>query len=122
MHLDDAVDLVVLHVRHGDIVAEQKGKPLVVILEIKALAHSGRQLVDEAEHTFITAGAVFTHQSILEFNSKFIVVLFIDFQKPFFPGRLADQDFDIFIFHQITFIFNSTSPGSISSSSAIEPG
>ncbi len=39
-----------------------------------------------------------------QFNSKFIVVLFIDFQKPFFPGRLADQDFDIFIFHQITII------------------
>ena len=37
VHLDDAVDLVILHIGHGDVVAEQKAQPLVIILEIQAL-------------------------------------------------------------------------------------
>ena len=70
VHLDDAVDLVVLHVRHGDIVAEQKGEPLVVVLEVKALPHSGRQLVDEAEHTVVGAGVLLVAQIGLEIAAK----------------------------------------------------
>ena len=70
MHLDDAVDLVVLHVRHGDIVAEQKGKPLVIVLEVKALAHTGGQLVDEAEHAVVGAGVLLIAQIGLEIAAK----------------------------------------------------
>ena len=66
MHLDDAVDLVVLHVRHGDIVAEQEGETLVVVLEVKTLAHTGRQLVNEAEHAVVGAGVLLVAQIGLE--------------------------------------------------------
>ena len=62
MHLDDAVDLVVLHVGHGDIVAEQKGQALVVVLEVEALTHSRGQLVDEAEHAVVGAGVLLVAQ------------------------------------------------------------
>ena len=66
--------------------------------------HARRHLIDETEHAFITAGTVFAHQSVLEFYPKLVVVVFIDLQKPFYPGRLADQYFDVFIFHQITVV------------------
>ena len=62
VHLDDAVDLVVLHVGHGDIVAEQKGQALVVVLEVEALTHPRGQLVDEAEHTVVGAGVLLVAQ------------------------------------------------------------
>ncbi len=60
VHLDDALNLVVLHVGHGDVVAIQKGKPLIIILKIKALAHTRGQLVDEAEHAVVGAGLCFS--------------------------------------------------------------
>ena len=62
VHLDDAVDLVVLHIGHGDIVAEQEGQPLVVVLEVEALPHPRRELVDEAEHTVVGAGVLLVAQ------------------------------------------------------------
>ena len=62
VHLDDAVDLVVLHVGHGDIVAKQKGQALVVVLEVKALTHSRGQLVDEAEHAVVGTGVLLVAQ------------------------------------------------------------
>ena len=62
VHLDDAVDLVVLHIGHGDIVAEQKGQALVVVLEVEALTHSRGQLVDETEHTVVGAGVLLVAQ------------------------------------------------------------
>ncbi len=59
VHLDDAVDLVVLHVRHGDIVAEQKkGQTLVVVLEIQRLSQAAGDLVHKAEHAFVAAGVL----------------------------------------------------------------
>ena len=57
---------MVLHVRHGDIVAEQKGQALVVVLEVKALTHSRGQLVDEAKHAVIGAGVLLVAQIGLE--------------------------------------------------------
>ncbi len=62
MHLDDALDLVILHIGHGDIVAEQKGQPLVIIFKVQALPHTGRELIDEAEHAVIGAGVLLIAQ------------------------------------------------------------
>ena len=56
VHLDDAVDLVVLHVRHGDVVAEQEAQTLIIIFKVQALSHSRRELVDKAEHAVVGAG------------------------------------------------------------------
>ena len=70
VHLDDAVDLVILHIGHGDVVAEQKAQPLVIILEIQTLAHTGGQLVDEAEHTVVGAGMLCIAQIGLEPAAK----------------------------------------------------
>ena len=44
------------------IIAEQKGEPLVVILEIQAFAHTRGQLVDEAENAAVGAGVLFVPQ------------------------------------------------------------
>ena len=70
VHLDDAVDLVILHIGHSDVVTEQKAQPLVIILEIQALAHTRGQLVDEAEHTVVGAGMLCIAQIGLEPAAK----------------------------------------------------
>ena len=70
MHALDALDLVRVQVRQGDIVAEQKGKALVVVLEIERLAQALRQLVDEAEHAFVPAGALPVHKVALKFQAQ----------------------------------------------------
>ena len=62
VHLDDAVDLMVLHVGHGDVVAKQERKALIIILKIKALPHPRRELVDEAEHAVVGAGMLLVAQ------------------------------------------------------------
>ena len=82
VHLDDAVDLMVLHVRHGDIVAEQKGQALVVILEVKALAHTGGHLVDEAEHAVVGAGVLLVAEVGVEIAAKGAALLPADIPFP----------------------------------------
>lgn len=62
MHLDDTVNFVVGQVCQRDIVAEQEGELLVVILKIEWLPHTGRQLVNKAEHAVIGAAVLFVAQ------------------------------------------------------------
>ena len=47
-------------------VAEQEREPLVVILKVERLPHTGRQLVNKAEHTVIGAAVLFVAQIGLE--------------------------------------------------------
>ena len=61
---------MVLHVRHGDVVAEQEGQPLIVILEIQALPHTGGQLVDEAKHAVVRAGVLLVAQIGVEIAAE----------------------------------------------------
>src|SRR6266508_2451535 len=52
----DSVELRLVQIRQRDVVAVQAGEPEVVVLDIQALAHPSRQLVDEAEHALVGAG------------------------------------------------------------------
>ena len=73
MHRDDALDIPFVQVRQGDIIAEQKGQPAVVILEIQTFPHAGRQLVDKTENTFIAAGTLLVHQVGIELQPDVIL-------------------------------------------------
>ena len=74
MHLDDTVNFVVGQVCQRDIVAEQEGEPLVVILKIERLPHTGRQLVNKAEHTVIGAAVLFIAQIGLEVAAQRLIL------------------------------------------------
>ena len=53
VHFYNSVDLVISDIGKRDVVAEQKGKPAVVILKIEALSHALRHLIDKTEYAFI---------------------------------------------------------------------
>ena len=69
-HLQNAVDLPVVDIGEGDVVAEQEGEPVVVVLEIEGLPHAFGQLVDKAEHTLVPAGALPVHEVGLKFQAQ----------------------------------------------------
>ena len=54
--LDDPLEVRVVEVGQRDVVAVQEREPVVVVLDVEALAHPPRQLVDEAEHALVGAG------------------------------------------------------------------
>ena len=52
----DAGELRLREVGQRDVVPVQERQPEVVVLDVEALAHPARQLVDEAEHALVGAG------------------------------------------------------------------
>src|SRR5439155_23113897 len=52
----DARELGLLQIRERDVVAVQEREAEVVVLDIEALAHAARELMDEAEHALVGAG------------------------------------------------------------------
>ena len=52
----DARELRFLEIGEGDVVAVQEREPEVVVLDVQALAHALRELVDEAEDALVGAG------------------------------------------------------------------
>jgi len=68
-HFYYALNFPFAYVGEGDIIAEKEGQPGVVILEIQALAHSRRHLVDKAEHALIFAALMLVHQKALKLKS-----------------------------------------------------
>ena len=72
-----------LHIRfrqigQGDIIALQKRKPRIIILEIQGFPHSLRHLIDKAENTFVMAGAVLVHQTVVEDKPQILIRILID--------------------------------------------
>ena len=92
VHIDDALHLVLGQVRQRDIVAEQERQTAVVILEIQAVTHTGRQLIDEAEDALVAAGALLIHQIIGELQPQFLELLLFDAHgAPVSLRRFHDQ-------------------------------
>ena len=90
VHLDDALHLPLGEVGHGDVVAEQKGQALVVVLEIQAFAQAAGQLVDEAEHAVVVAAVLFVAQVGLEIAAQRLVLPFFHLDGAL-PAVLADR-------------------------------
>ena len=62
VHFNNALNLMLGDIRMGDIISEKEGKTGIVVLKIKAIAKTLRQLVDKAENALITAGMFIIHQ------------------------------------------------------------
>ena len=97
---------MVRHIGQRHVIPLQKGKPGIVVLKIQCLTHPLRHLVDKAENTLIVAGTVIVHQPVFKFNPQILLIILIDFQKPFFPVRFFQEHLNIFILHQILVIKN----------------
>ena len=80
VHLEDAVDLTVGEVGQRDIVAEQKGKPLVIVFKVQRFPHAGRQLVDKAEHAVVRAAVFFVPEVGLEIAAERLILPFFYLQ------------------------------------------
>ena len=68
--LDDTRELRFLQIGERDVVAVQERQPEVVVLDVEALAHPLRQLVDEAEHALVGAGGDLRCAGRLELDAQ----------------------------------------------------
>ena len=80
VQVDDALGLPLRQVRQGDVVAQQKAEPRIVILEVQGGAHPRRHLIHETENAVVGAGAHLIHQVGVEVQAQIL------------PLRLADGD------------------------------
>ena len=72
-------------VRKRDIVALQKGKAGVVVLEIYALSHSAGVLVDKAEDAVVCAPALFVHKISRKVQTDIVIFAFSYADGKFLP-------------------------------------
>ena len=103
--LDNPVNILILHVGQRDIITLKEGKSGIVILEIEGFPHSRRHLVDKAENTLISAGAIIAHQPILKGQAQILVFIF-NIQFPLFPIFLSDDHGNGLIVNSIFIIKN----------------
>ena len=66
---DDALYILVTHIGKGHIIALQKRKPGIIVLEIQGIPHALRQLIDKTEDTFIAAGTIIVHHAIFKLDA-----------------------------------------------------
>ena len=87
----DPLNVVVAHIGQGDIIPLQKRKPGIIVFEVQRLPHAFWHLIDKTEHTFISAGAIFIHQTLLEFQAQIFLIILLDLQLPLFSVFLLHQ-------------------------------
>ena len=80
MQGDDPVDLTRGEIGQGDVVAQQKAQPCVVILEVHRRAHTLRKLVNEAEDTVVRAGTRPVHQVALKIQTEVSALRLVNVQ------------------------------------------
>ena len=80
MQGDDALHLARGEVRERDIVAEEEAQARVVVLEIHGFAHTARELVNEAEHAGIRAGARLIHKIALKIEAEVAALALLHIQ------------------------------------------
>ena len=96
----DPLNVVVAHIGQSDIIPLQKRKPGIIIFEVQRLPHAFWHLIDKTEHTFISAGAIFIHQALLEFQAQIFLIILLNLQLRLRdPGHLEGYRFHLG-FHQ----------------------
>ena len=99
---DNALDVALLHIGQGYIVALKKGQTGIVILEIQGFPHAFRHLVDETENTGIRAAPVITHQVACKDNPKVLIGVLFDLKLPLLAAGLLDEKHQFLIACQRT--------------------
>ena len=91
VHLEDPGHLVFGQIGQGDVIAEQEGQAAVVVLEIQALPHTRRHLVDKAEYAFVPAAVLLVHQVGGEGQPGFPAGVPVEPENPPFSLRRFDH-------------------------------
>lgn len=78
MHLDQSVDIVIPEVCQRDIIPVKEGQARVVILEVYALTHSLRILVNEAEDALVLTAVLFIHKRRAEGEPDIVILRLAD--------------------------------------------
>ena len=104
-HFYYAVDILIREVCHRDIVALQKRKTAVIILEIERVSHSFRKLVDKAENAFVSARVLAIHEKCLKFQPDIIVFVFFYFSVIFLSVS-PQQNIKLFIAYMKSVVEN----------------
>ena len=90
METDDPVDVLVAHIRQRDVISLKEGQAGIVVLKVQGIPHARRHLVDEAEDTFVPAGAVLAHEAVFKGEPQ-ILSAAVDFKLPLFPILLSHE-------------------------------
>ena len=90
MEADDPVNIFIAHIGKCHIVSLKERKSGVIILKIERFPHPRGHLVDKAENTLISAGAVFTHQAVFKGKAQ-ILSSALDLKLPLLSVCLSDQ-------------------------------
>ena len=109
MHPADSVDVLVVHIGHGNIIAEKEREPGVVVLEVEGFPHSLRKLVDEAEDALVGAAMLFVHEVGLEFEADVLVLLLPDAKQALPPVAVEHEVQDAV--HQVETIVQHVGDG-----------
>lgn len=91
MAFDDALNLPVAVVGHGDIVAHNKGEPPVVVLDIEGFAQSFGQLLHKAEHAVVAALPRTAHQAGLKVQAQPLIGILFHAGLQCLPAFFADE-------------------------------
>ena len=78
MHLDNSVNVLVLKVRHGDVVTEKEAQTRIVIFKVKRFSHIRRHLVNKAKNALIFAAALLIHKIGFKIKAKIVVFGLLD--------------------------------------------
>jgi hypothetical protein len=68
--LQDSLERGLVEIAERDVVAVQERQPEVVVLDVQALAHAARELVDEAEDALVRAGGDVAGARRLELDAE----------------------------------------------------
>ena len=120
-HFYYAVDILIGEVCHRDIVALQKRKAAVIILEIERVSHSFRKLVDKAENAFVSARVLAIHEKCLKFQPDIIVFVFFYFGVIFLSVALK-QNIKLFVTYMKSVVENIVNRVSVHSDKLIARG
>ena len=76
--LKNPEELIVIHIRQGDIVAHHHAQPPVIILDIQRIPHAFRKLVDKTEQAVIAAMARLQRDGLVQAKPERLPGGFID--------------------------------------------
>ena len=97
VQVDDALGLALRQVGQGDVVAQQKAQPCVVVLEVQRLAHTRRHLIHKAEHAVVGAGAHLVHQIGVEVQAQVLSLRLV--QR--YGAHIARRRFQFDVRHRV---------------------
>ena len=92
---DDPLNLPLGEIGQGDVIAQEKAQPCIVVLEVHGRTHPLRELIDEAENAVVGAGTRPVHQIALKVQTQVAALRLPDVQTVFRAVRPGEKQMQI---------------------------